>query len=69
MPKIFKDIYWYLEQVGGMEVFYFDDHKKAYDFGHKVREQENGIDVEIGTDFVRIKLIEQEAGSRKKPRF
>ena len=29
-------------------------------------ENENGIDVEIGANFVRVKLVEQEATSRKR---
>ena len=67
MPtKTFKDIYWYLEQVGGAETFYFDDHTQAYNFGHKLRENESGVDVEIGANFVRVKLVEQEAPSRKR---
>jgi hypothetical protein len=55
-----KDIYWYLESVGGMEVFEFENHDQAYAFGHKIRENEGDkIDVEIGEKNVRIRLVEQ----------
>jgi hypothetical protein len=65
MKKPFKDIFWYLEQVGGIENFYFSTHDEAYAFGHAVRRNEGDkVDVEIGADHVRIKLVEQEATVR-----
>lgn len=67
MKKEFKDIYWYLEKIGGSETFFFETTKEAYDFGHSIRD--NGgdkVDVEIGEKHVRIKLIEEVATLRKK---
>jgi hypothetical protein len=67
MKKEFKDIYWYLDKIGGMEVFYFDTPKEAYDFGHAIRENEGEkVKVEIGEKHVRIRLIEEAAPLRKK---
>lgn len=62
MKKTYKDIYWYLEKIGGSETFFFPTHEEAYKFGHAVRDNEGDkVEVEIGADHVRIKLVEQEA--------
>jgi hypothetical protein len=67
MKKEFKDIFWYLEKVGGSEVFYFETTKEAYDFGHSVRDNEGQkVEVEIGEKHVRIRLVEETAIQRKK---
>jgi hypothetical protein len=59
MAKPFKDIFWYLDKVGGCETFTFDTHEEAKRFGDCVREQELGVDVEIGLTTVRLKLVEE----------
>ena len=67
MKKEFKDIYWYLEKIGGSETFFFENHQEANDFGHSVRDNEGDkVDVEIGEKHVRIKLIEEVATARRK---
>lgn len=70
MRKVKKDIYWYLDSVGGMEMFHFSDHHEAQSFGHTLREKEGDkIDVEIGLNYVRIKLLEEYATKKEKNRF
>ena len=63
MKKERKDIFWYLSNNGtGMETFYFETHDDAYNFGSKIRDNEGDkVVVEINYDFVRVRLVEQEA--------
>jgi hypothetical protein len=62
----YKDIYWYLEQVGGMEVFHFNDHSEAKNFGDTLRKNEPNVEVEIGATHVRVRLLEELIKTKKK---
>lgn len=60
MAKSFKDIYWYLEKVGGREVFNFDTHEQAKQFGDGIRELDlAGVEVDIRLTTVQLKITEE----------